>query len=152
MFANPSMSRWRKFRIAASLLCFVAGFATVALQSDSAANEQPFPFPLSPFSILGLLAMPFVLSAVISFQAMNPLSDQYWSPPTHDDNPFHLGNPLRFFHFASFQVSAFGMGMTIAALCTRLDFLISGIFMMLGGLSTLAGVHLAMRFCKRKIK
>lgn len=146
------MSRWRKFRIAASLLCFVAGFATVVLHNDSAADEQPFPFQLSPFSILGLLAMPFVLSAVISFQAMNPLSDQYWSPPTHDDNPFHLGNPLRFFHFASFQVPATGLGITIAGLSMRVDFLVSGIFVMLGGLSTLAGVHLAMRLCKRKIK
>lgn len=148
------MSGWRRFRVAGLILSFLSGIVNATLSHHFGRDEPAvFPFPLLiGFYGFGIFAMPFMLAAVISFQATNPLSDQYWTPPSHDDNPFRIGNPLRFFHFVGFQVPAIGLGVATSAIWTQLDALLTGVFMMLGGVSTLAGVHLAMRICKHKIK
>jgi len=63
-----------------------------------------------------------------------------------------LGNPLLFFHFASFMIMASGVGMLLTSFLGGISQLLQGIYSILGGFACLAGVHLAMRICKRKME
>ncbi len=147
------MSGWYRFRLVMLPVCFFAGAVNAAVQDHLAPADAIAPLPrLIVFGIVGVLAMPLMLAAVMFFHSVTPWSDPYWTPPTHQDNPFRLGNPLRFFHFAAFQVMATGLGIAIAAPWTRVDLLVIGVITILGGASTLVGVHLAMRLCKHKLR
>jgi hypothetical protein len=57
-----------------------------------------------------LLACPFALLAVISLQALNPMSAPIWRRPSWGINPFLVTEPLQFFHLASFCFMAAGAG------------------------------------------
>ena len=104
------------------------------------------------FILLSLVLAPFMLAAVILFQAINPFSDKVWTRPSHYCNPFRLGNPLLFFHFASFMFMAAGLGMSLTSFMGGIRQLLEGVYTILGGFAFLAGVHLAMRWCKHKME
>ena len=102
--------------------------------------------------VLGILLLfPFIVAGIISFQAINPMSDRVWTRPTHHDNPFRFGNPLLFFHFAAFLGIAHGIGMVLMSFGGGHGQLLQRALPVMGGLGCLLGVRLAMRWCKRKM-
>jgi len=121
---------------------------------------DPSPFTdLPPFMawfaggaiLLGLALTPFIVAAVISFQSINPFSSKVRARPSHGSNPFRFGNPLLFFHFASFVIILHGVGMGLTSLVGGVARLLQGLCAIVGGFACLAGVQLAMRWCRHKM-
>lgn len=102
----------------------------------------PFPLVIT-LSVLLLLATPFLVTRVISLHTRNRLSDELWSRPTHKDNPFHFGNPLHFLHFAAYLLAAAGFGALTSSY-------LLGMYGILSGVATLAGIHFSMRMSKQQ--
>lgn len=112
-----------------------------ALYDDMRSIPSNFILPLLLFAAICLISIPIMLLFVIGIQYINPLSDKYWSKPTHDANPFCFGNPLFFFHFGAYQMLAVGVGSFISALWHGWPALLHGIFLLLGSLMFLVGIH-----------
>ena len=101
--------------------------------------------------IIFIFTMPMILQVIFAIQYVNPLSDKTWTRPTHESNPFHLGNPLLFFHFVAYVFGAGSMGTLLSAIWNGLPALLGGLAGILGAFSVLLGVHLAMRLFRSKM-
>lgn len=146
------MTGWFKFRVACWTIAFLEGLVLPSLQKHFPPSEE---LPLSEIVIInaiGLVALPAMMVVFFWLRAMAPLGNEYWKSPTHHDNPFHFRNPFGFFHFVAFCCPFMGLGLMIAAIWTRVDFLVYGVFGILYGVSLLAGVHLSMRVFKDKMQ
>jgi len=145
---------WYKTRMVLLGLSAVAGGLTFLTPDTFPYKDLPptMAWIFGGFILLSLVLFPLMVAAVISFQALNPLSNKVWTRPSQYCNPFRLGNPLLFFHFAAFAFIACGLGMLLTSFLGGLSQLLQGVYSILGGLACLAGVHLAMRICKRKME
>jgi hypothetical protein len=130
------------------------GSAVVLSQLASVVGpSDPLPVPWLPLgaaALLSLLFMPFMLLAVIGVQAVNPMSDDRWSVPRHDTNPFRLGDPLHLFHFAAFLIIGCGIGSIVGAIWAGWLSLGMGLFQVLGGLMLLLSVRWCIKVYKHK--
>lgn len=106
---------------------------------------------LAVFAVASLVTIPFLLLVVVGFQAINPFSDQEWSTPSHDANPFYLRNPLFFFHFAAYVTLATGASLVLSSIWRGWFALAHGVLMLLAAPMTLAGVHLCIRVFRHKV-
>jgi hypothetical protein len=98
-----------------------------------------------------LLVLPFMVAVLILFQSLNPMSNDVWERPHHRANPFRLGNPLLFLHFAGWLAIASGAGMALRSVTGELGFLFHGLYVIVSGGSILVGVRLGMRWCRKKM-
>ena len=97
------------------LRLFLCGFGFVS----AAAVAEPRPaFGWLDFAVL-VAVVPLVLLAIIGVQALNPWSRPSWSKPNWSDNFLALGDPLRFFHFASFFFLASAAGSLASSLLSH---------------------------------
>ncbi len=96
--------------------------------------------------------IPFVLLCILTVQTVNPFSDRLWARPNHQSNPFRLGNPLLFFHFAAYLGAAAGSGIILSSLWRGSCAAIFGLITLAYSLSLLIGVRLVMKVFKHKME
>ncbi|MCC5842798.1 MAG: hypothetical protein JJU05_00965 [Verrucomicrobia bacterium] len=144
------------FIIRAAVIAVSAIFTGLVYLFDP--NESLFEdFPaevvwiIGGFILLSILLFPFMVATVISFLAINALSDQTWTRPDHFSNPLNFRNPLLFPHFGAFAIMASGAGIVSTSFVGGFPQFLYGVCVILGGGACLAGVHLAMRWCKTKM-
>jgi len=149
---NWGMNGRAWFRIRLVLIClgFVVGIASPPWLSDELLSEIPWPF------VAGALAMalffpPIALLFVIGIQAINPWSDRWWHRPTHRSNPFRLGNPLLFFHFAVYFSAVGGLGQLASGIWSGAGAALTGLSVLIGSGSTLLGLRLCMGVYRHKM-
>jgi hypothetical protein len=104
------------------------------------------------FILLSLTLFPLMVAAGISFLSVVSWGAKVWTRPSHDCNPFRLGNPLLFVHFVSFMSMAAGLGMLLTSFLGGINQLLQGVYNILVGCALLAAVHVAMRWCKHKME
>ena len=146
---------WFKLRITIITLSAIAtgGFVLFAPPLPFFSDAPPYIVWSDICAVIFMLVItPFMIAAVISFQSINPLSDQVWTRPSHNINPFRFGNPLPFFHFASYGIMAQGFAMVLTSIIGGWTQFLYGILVVMGGFLGLAGVHLSMRWCKHKME
>jgi hypothetical protein len=143
---------WFKIRLGFHAFGLVSGALFAHRGAAGLTGLEPWgPRFLAIFGGIAVLVLPFMLVAVLSIQAVNPLSDKQWTRPTHASNPFRLGNPLLFFHFAAYLALAQAVGILLSALWNGVYAAALGVFMLLGAVATLVGVRLSMRVFKSKM-
>ncbi len=143
---------WFKIRIVLFVLNFAGALFVPNPQieefSRTSGMDRIF---ISAFLVFGAVLLPFMLLFILAIQVINPLSDKIWARPNHYCNPFRLGNPLLFFHFAAHLFAVIGLGIIISSLWRGLFTAIYGLLIVVYALSMLIGVRLAIRVFKRKI-
>lgn len=153
---NANKNIWLRLRRAFYTLQLIAGLGTTIFQPpNSTINAEIFDFPIIiviPIWILFFTAIPFMTAAVISFQSINPFSAPTWNIPNHGTNPFQMRDPLHFFHFAGHAILSYGAGVVLAAPFTHFRSLADGVFIVASSYCTLAGVRLAMKWCRHKLQ
>jgi hypothetical protein len=143
---------WFRIRLGLLVLAFVVALGNPAREFDTLwAMPVWMVWIVVVAAALGVLAIPLMLLWVIGLQAANPGSDKQWARPTHQADPFRLGNPLLFFHFFAFVLAACALGALVSALWRGLPALCAGLTWGAAAVSTLAGVRLAMRTFKHKL-
>lgn len=153
-----SANQWRNIRVVLLCMAAVCGAATGLLPTDipfAELAEMPVLMKLLLASVvlLFLAAIPLIVAVVILLQSANPFSDKTWERPTHHSNPFWIGNPLLFFHFASYAALAGATGMLLTSFFTgSIGRVVYSIVGMAGSSGSLAGVHLAMWLVKDKME
>lgn len=143
---------WFRIRMALFVLTFLSALLVPNPQieelSATSGMDQIF-----LFVFLGVVAVfiPFMLLCTLAIQAINPFSDKVWTRPTHQSNPFRLGNPLLFFHFGVYLCAASGLGIIVSSLWRGLFAAVFGLIMLVYSVSILLGVRLTMRVFKHKM-
>jgi len=130
---------------------FVAMLIPVEQFDELRSISNWMPAILCVFAIISLILIPPMLLFVIGIQAINPFSDDKWTPPTHRSNPLRLGNPLLFFHFGAFFLGATGLGFLASSPWKGLMVAARGMFVVLGSIMMLVGIRLCMRAFKDKM-
>jgi hypothetical protein len=150
--ASQRAGVWFKVRLGFHVFGLAGGALFAHQGVAELARLEPWELGfLAILSGVAVLLMPFMLVMVLSIQAVNPLSDAAWTRPTHASNPFRLGNPLLFFHFAGYLAGAQGLGFLLSALWNGVYAAAIGVFMLLGAVATLAGVRLSMWVFRSKL-
>jgi len=153
---NANKTIWLRVRQAVYTLQLIAGLGTTIFQpSNSTINAEIFDFPIIiviPIGILFFTAIPFMTAAVIAFQSINPFTAPTWHIPTHRTNPFQMRDPLHFFHFAGHTILSYGAGVVLASTFIHFRSLADGVFIVACSYCTLAGVRLAMKWCRHKLQ
>lgn len=143
---------WFRIRLILLVLWFLAGLLVPNPQieelSTASGMDRIFLFVAMATSAVFI---PFMILAVLAFQAINPFSDKTWARPTHHSNPFRLGNPLLIIHFAAYCGAAAGLGTVITSVWRGLFAAMFGFIMLVYSVSILLGVRLTMRVCKHKM-
>ncbi len=95
---------WFRIRLILLVLWFLAGLLVPNPQIEELSTASGMD-RIFLFVVLAVAAVvvPFMILAVLAFQAINPFSDKVWTRPTHHSNPFRLGNPLLPFHFGVYE-------------------------------------------------
>jgi hypothetical protein len=144
---------WLRMRLVLIGIFFIGGSLSFLVPDLFTFPDLPPTMMWLPigFLVTCIALSPIMVAAVISFQVLNPFTDKTWTRPTHSSNPLRLRNPLLFFHFASYLCMAQGLGMALTSFLGGWVQLMWGLQGLAGGLGCLAGVHLAMRWCKHKM-
>ncbi len=146
-------NKWLKIR----LILFAVSFGSALFVADPQIEELSRTAGMDRIILCVILSLvgvciPFVLVCVLTIQTINPLSDRLWARPTHKSNPFHLGNPLLFFHFAAYFFAAAGLGIIISSLWRGPCAAICGLITVVYSLSLLIGVRLVMKVFEHKME
>ena len=147
-----SEKTWFRIRISLFVFSFAAALFVPNPQIEelSTASGMDRIFLFAALAVIAVV-IPFMVLAVLAFQAINPFSDKTWKLPTHHSNPFRLGNPLLFFHFAVYLGAAAGLGTVISSVWRGLFAAILGLILLVYSLSVLIGVRLTMRVFRYKM-
>ena len=100
---------------------------------------------VSMFPYLGLLF-------IIGMQSINPFSAKQWIKPSHKSNPFNLMQPLLFFHFASYCVLFWSIGILASSLMAGWRVLCDGALMLALSINMIFAVRLCQRIFKNKFE
>ncbi|WP_417388646.1 hypothetical protein [Gimesia sp.] len=112
----------------------------------------PFDIYLYGFGLLiSIVIWPFMVVAVVGFQAINPFTDPVWKRPTHSSNPFRLRNPLYPAHFLMCFMMAQGAGILATSLIGGWLQLLMGIATITGSLTGLWGLELVMKMFPKRM-
>ncbi len=146
-------NKWFKIRLVLFVLSFASALFVPNPQIEELSRASGMDrIILSVALVLVAVFIPFALLCILTIQTINPFSDRLWSRPNHQSNPFRLGNPLLFFHFAAYFFAAAGAGTIISCLWRGLFAVIFGLTMLGYSLSLLIGVRLVMGVFKHKME
>ncbi len=144
---------WFRIRLGLMAFAFVASIAVPPPKASQFGNMSSRMAWIAFLAsvLLSILALPVMLQLVFALQAVNPHSDKVWSRPTHQSNPFHIGNPLLFFHFGAYVIGTGSLGILISAIWNGLPALLGGLAGIVGASSVMLGVRVGIRVFKSKL-
>ncbi len=138
--------KWNYFRLSIVTYGFIYGFFFID-------PHQVDGFPLGFTQLIVIfLFMPFLLIFLLGLQLINKSSSETWKNPSWFLNPLNLGQPLQFFHFASFFFIFIGVSSLISLIWNGPNCIYQAALPLSIGIGLLSGIHFSMLIFKNKIE